>query len=91
MIWGDCEVDYCCYIVVGWDGILGVMDNGESDGKLMGIRIREGWWVGVGRCKKNIIIILFSIFFHKLTQSYINIITTISIIYYTKTLIFRRF
>lgn len=52
MIWGDCEVDYCCYIVVGWDGNLGVMGIGESDGKLMGIRIGEGLGVGVVGVKK---------------------------------------
>ena len=52
MILSDCEVDFCCYIVVGLDGILGVMGIGESDGKLMGIRIGEGWWVELVGVKK---------------------------------------
>ena len=52
MILSDCEVDFCCYIVLGLDGIWVGLGIGESDGKLMGIRIREGWWVKLNGAKK---------------------------------------
>ena len=87
--WYGVIVKWIIVVILWWVGMeFGSYGNRrkwwEADGN-KDWRGLVGW---SGRCKKNIIIILFSIFFHKVTQSYINIIATITIIYCIKSLIF---